>query len=137
MEDDVLPLGYRTSPELLRKYACRHGLQWAKTSVYQGETTEDEAVDEAYIVFVALERAGAELVDWVASADSDGKNAMYLQISGGGNSKSKSKSEWRIAEDVEKKMCNEFELTEKPVRFRPVNWVSPNSPKIDGDRISA
>ena len=133
MADDnniLLPLGYRTSFELLRKYGYRHGLQRAMSSMIVGSTSEEEIVDEATAIFVALIRAEAEHVDWVASTDADGNDVMYIQVSGGG----KPEWEWRIAESVEKRICEELELTEEPVRFRPENWIPPSSPRVGRDR---
>jgi hypothetical protein len=42
----LLPLGYRASSELLRKYGYRHGLQRTKASMIVGETSQEEIVDE-------------------------------------------------------------------------------------------
>jgi hypothetical protein len=83
--DALLPLGYRTSSELLHKYGYRHGLQRTKASMIVGETSEEEIVDEPTAVFVALNRAEAQDVDWVASTDAEGNDVMYIQVSGGGN----------------------------------------------------
>jgi hypothetical protein len=126
----LLPLGYRTSPELLRNYGYRHGLQRTKASMIVGETSEEEIVDEATVVFFALIRAKAEHVDWVASTDAEGNDVTYIQVSGGG----KPEFEWRIAESVEKRICEELEITEEPVRFRPENWIPPSPPRIGRDR---
>jgi hypothetical protein len=95
-----------------------------------GETSEEEIVDEATVIFVVLDRAKAGYVDWVASTDAEGKDVMYIQVSGEG----KPEWEWRIAESVEKRICEELELTEEPVRFRPDNWFPPSSPRIGRDR---
>jgi hypothetical protein len=35
---------------------------------------------------------------------------------------------------VEKRICEELELTEEPVRFRPENWIPPSSPRVGRDR---
>jgi hypothetical protein len=129
MADNLLPLGYRTSSELLRKYGYRHGLQRTKASMIVGSTSEEEIVDEATAVFVALNRARAQYVDWVASTDAEGNDVMYIQVSGGG----KPEWEWRISESVEKRICEELELTEEPVRFRPENWIPPSSPRVGRD----
>jgi len=66
-----------------------------------GSTSEEEIVDEATAVFIALNRAKAQYVDWVASTDAEGKDVMYIQVSGGG----KPEWEWSITESVEKRIC--------------------------------
>jgi hypothetical protein len=112
MADDILlPLGYHTPLALLREYGYHHNLQKTKASVYVGETSQEEIVDESDAMFVALLRAKAEHVEWVASTDGNGDDVMYLQISGGG----KAEWEWRIAGSVEKRICNELGLTGEPV----------------------
>jgi hypothetical protein len=125
----LLPLGYCTSSEQLRKYGYRHGLQRTKASMIVSSTSEEEIVDEATAIFVALNHAKAPYVDWVASTDAEGNDVMYIQVSGGG----KPEWEWRIAESVEKRICEELELTEEPVRFRPENWIPPSSPRVGRD----
>jgi hypothetical protein len=74
----LLPLGYRTSSEQLRKYGYRHGLQRTKASMIVGSTSEEEIVDEATAIFVALNQAKAPYVDWVASTDAEGNDVMYI-----------------------------------------------------------
>lgn len=128
--DILLPLGYHTPLELLRKYGYRHNLQKTKASVSANEISQETVVDESDAIYVALLRAKAEHVEWVASTDNNGDDVMYLQISGGGNAK----WEWRIAGSVEKRICEELGLTKEPVRFRPDNWIPPFSPRIDQDR---
>jgi hypothetical protein len=51
-----------------------------------GETSEEEIVDEATVIFVVLlvDRAKAGYVNWVASTDAEGKDVVYIQVSGGG-----------------------------------------------------
>ena len=63
----LLPLGYHTESELIRKYGYRHGLQRSKASMIVGGTSEEEIVNEATAIFFALYRAQAEHVNWVAS----------------------------------------------------------------------
>src|ERR1700691_266916 len=125
----LLPLGYPTPPELIRKYGYRHGLQRTKASMYIDETSEEEIVHEPTAIFFALHRAKAGHVGWVASIDTRGNDLMYIQVSGGG----KPDWEWRIAESVEQRICDELELTEEPVRFLPQNWIPPSSPRIGRD----
>jgi len=40
-------------------------------------------VDESDAIFLALFRAKAQHVSWVASTDENGKDVMYMRISGG------------------------------------------------------
>jgi len=87
-----------------------------------GETSEEDIVDEATAVFFALYRAKAQYVNRVASTDAEGNDVMYIQVSGGG----KPEWEWRIAESVEKRMCEELELTEE--------YNFGQSPRIGRDR---
>jgi hypothetical protein len=133
MADDnniLLPLGYHTPLELLHEYGYRHNLQRTKASVYVNETSQEEIIDVSVAMYVALSRAKAEHVEWVASTDDNGDDVMYLQISGGG----KAEWEWRIAGSVEKRICEELGLTGEPVRFQPDNWIPPCSPRIGQDR---
>jgi hypothetical protein len=110
MDKSLLPLGYHTSSQIIRDYAYKHGLQKVET------THGEETVDEAYVIFIACERANAGVVEWVASH----ADTTYLQISGGGG-----ENEWRIAEDMENRLREEFGFMEEPVRFEPTNWMPP------------
>jgi hypothetical protein len=125
----LLPLGYYTSPKLLHNYGYHYSLQRPKASMIVGKTSEEEIVDEATVVFCSLIWAKAEHVDWVASTDSEENDVIYTQVSGGG----KPKWEWRIAESVQMRICEELEKTEEPVRFQPENWIPPSPPRIGQD----
>jgi hypothetical protein len=112
--DNNLPLGYPTPFKLIRNYAYQHNLQKSKTIESNGEKHTEEVIDEAYIIFIACKRAGAEEVDWVASCE----DLTYLQVSGGGG-----EHEWRISEDMENRLRREFGFVDEPVRFEPDGWM--------------
>jgi hypothetical protein len=114
MDKHLLPLGYPTPFQLISNYAHQHNLQKTETVESNGKKHTEETIDEAYVVFIACERAGAGEVEWVASYG----DLTYLQVSGGGG-----EHEWRISEDMENRLRREFGFVDEPMRFEPDGWM--------------
>ena len=107
MSED-LPLGYLVSDQKL--------LEYGRNIIKDHPISDDDAI--SFAMFKVLYNAGANNSDaqWSSCAYfSPDKADVFLQISGGGA------HSWRIAAEVERRLCEELDLQGPPVRFKPLD----------------